>query len=121
MLRRPERLPPARRLVLLLIVGAWIVLAGVLLVRYVLEARQQAHLQLTQVLLEDKPDAKAVLAAFDSATEYVIAVAFVPWAIFSCMILLLGHQTLKFKSRCELLQQNLHASLRSRVENISWN
>lgn len=73
------------------------------------EARRQAHLQLTQVLTAGKLDAENVVAAFDRATQDVIAASTVPCLGLGVCVLLLVHQQLKLKRRYNILEDDLRA------------
>ena len=98
-----------RRLVILATAALWITFACALPFQSAHEARRQAHLQLTHVLLEAKPDAASVVAAFDEATQNVIAASTVPCLGLSICVILLIHQQLKLKRRYNALENDLRA------------
>ena len=58
--------------------GLWIVFACGLPLQTARQARREAHLQITQVLTDRQVNAANVVAAFDRATQDVIAAATLP-------------------------------------------
>ena len=71
------------------------------------EARRQAHLQITRVVTEGKPDAASVVAAFDRSIQDVMAAATLPCLFLAVSIVFLVNQMLKLKHRYHALVRDL--------------
>ncbi len=76
-------------------------------VRQAIQAREQAHAELVQLLSAGKPDAATILAAFDRSNEYLTASITAPCLVLSMTILLLINQLLKLKRRYNEIQRDL--------------
>ena len=87
--------------------AVWIAFACVLPLQTAREARRQAHLQLTQVLAENKLDAAHVTAAFDRSVQDVTTASTAPCLGLAICVLLLIHQLLKLRRRYNALERDL--------------
>ena len=99
-----------KRLVITVTAALWITFACALPLQSAREARRQAHLRLNQVLTEGKPNTDNVVAAFDNATQDVIAASTVPCLGLGVCVVLLVHQQLKLKRRYNALENYLRIS-----------
>ncbi len=102
-----DRLLSPRRLVVLVTAALWITFACGMPLQNAREARRQAHLQITRVLSEGKPDAASVVAAFDRSIQDVIAAATLPCLFLAVCIVFLINQMLKLKRRYHALERDL--------------
>ena len=100
------RLSPTR-LAIFVTAALWITFACALPLQTAREARRQAHLQLTQVLAENKPDAAHVTAAFDRSVQDVTTASTAPCLGLAICVLLLIHQLLKLRGRYHALERDL--------------
>lgn len=97
----------SRRLVVLVTALLWITFACGMPLQNARQARLQAHLQITQVLTEGKPDAARVIAAFDRSIQGVIAAATLPCLFLAVSLVFLINQMLKLKRRYQSLEREL--------------
>ena len=105
----PDRLLSPRRLVVLVTAVLWITFACGMPLQNAREARRQAHLQITQVVADGKPDAATVIAAFDRSIQDVMAAATLPCLFLAVCIVFLINQMLKLKRRYQSLERDFLA------------
>ncbi len=83
----------------------WFVLVYILPLHTLRASRQTARVELTHLLQTDRPDAPAILAAFDRATEQVLFSATAPYFV-------LGLATLFVIAHLAAVKRRLHAAER---------
>ncbi len=98
-----------KRLAIIVTAALWITFTCALPFQSAREARRQAHLRLNQVLTEGNPNTENLVAAFDRATQDVIAASTVPCLGLGVCVILLVHQQLKLKRRYNALENDLRA------------
>lgn len=98
-----------KRLVIIVTAALWIMFICALPLQNAREARRQAHLQLNQVLTAGEPSTENVVAAFDRATQDVIAASTMPCLGLGVCVILLVYQQLKLKRRYNILENDLRA------------
>ena len=102
-----DRLLSPKRLVILVTAALWIIFACALPLQNAREARRQAHLQLTQVIADNKLNPATVTAAFDRSIQDVTAASTAPCLGLAICVLLLIHQLLKLRRRYHALERDL--------------
>lgn len=106
----PRGFTVPRQVVVGLVTAAWVALACGMPVRQAMQAREQAHQELVRLLAAGKPDADAIVAAFDRSNQFLAASVTAPCLVLSIMIILLINQLFKLKRRCNAVERDLETS-----------